>query len=116
MKSKHKRMKQKRAELAILITRKAFPKYNTYVTASCVVNALHPMMVANQAKFIAAFTKRVSAPLLHLTDDAVQSKKYVISFLRRLAHYYGNFLASKRKSIVVNGRTMSQYSYALVKV
>ena len=109
-------MKQKRAELAILITRKAFPKYNTYVTASSIVQALHPMLVSNRQKFIAAFTKRVSAPLLHLTEDAVQSKRHVISFLRRLAHYYGNFLASKRKSIVVEGHTMSQYSYALVKV
>ena len=116
MKSKHKKLKQKRAELAILITRKAFRKYNTYVTASCVVNALHPMLVANRDKFIAAFTLRVAAPLHKLTDDAEQSKRHVISFVRRLAHYYGNFLASKRKSIVVNGKTISQYLYALVKV
>ncbi len=116
MKTKHKKLKQKRAELAMLITRKAFKSYNTYETASCVVNALHPMLVANQDKFIAAFTLRVAEPLHKLTDDAEQSKRYVISFLRRLAHYYGNFLASKRKSIVVNGKTISQYSYALVKV
>ena len=69
MKSKHKKLKQKRAELAMLITRKAFRKYNTYVTASCVVNALHPMLVANRDKFIAAFTLRVAAPLHKLTDD-----------------------------------------------
>jgi hypothetical protein len=116
MKSKHKKLKQKRAELAILITRKAFKTYNTYVTASCIVQNLHPMLVANRDKFIAAFTLRVAAPLHNLTDDAEQSKRHVISFLRRLAHYYGNFLASKRKSIVVNGKTISQYSYALVKV
>ena len=116
MKSKHKKLKQKRAELAMLITRKAFRKYNTYVTASCVVQNLHPLLVANQQKFIAAFTKRVSAPLHNLTDGADESKRHVISFLRRLAHYYGNFLASKRKSIVVEGSTISQYSYALVKV
>ena len=116
MKSKHKKLKQKRAELAILITRKAFRKYNTYVTASCVVNALHLMLVTNREKFIAAFTLRVAAPLHKLTGDVDESKRHVISFLRRLAHYYGNFLASKRKSIVVNGKTISQYSYALVKV
>ena len=116
MKSKHKKLKQKRAELAMLITRKAFRKYNIYVTASCVVQNLHPILVANRDKFIAAFTLRVAAPLHKLTDDADESKRHVISFLRRLAHYYGNFLASKRKSIVVNGKTISQYSYALVKV
>ena len=116
MKSKHKKLKQKRAELAMLITRKAFRKYNIYVTASCIVNALHPMLVANRDKFIAAFTLRVAAPLHKLTDDAEQSKRHVISFVRRLARYYGNFLASRRKSIVVNGKTISQYSYALVKV
>ena len=116
MKSKHKKLKQKRAELAMLITRKVFRKYNSYVTASCVVNALHPMLINNREKFIAAFTKRVSEPLHKLTDDAEQSKRNVISFLRRLAHYNGNFLDSRRKSIVVNGKTVSQYSYALVKV
>ena len=116
MKSKHKKLKRKRAELAMLITRKAFRKYNTYVTASCVVNALHPMLINNRDKFIAAFTLRVAAPLHKLTDDADESKRHVISFVRRLAHYYGNFLASRRKSIVVNGKTISQYSYALVKV
>ena len=73
MKSKHKKLKQKRAELAILITRKAFKTYNAYVTASCIVNALYPMMVANRDKFIAAFTKRVSAPLYHLTDDGYET-------------------------------------------
>ena len=116
MKSKAKKVKQKRAELAMLITRKAFKSYNTYVTAFSIVEHLHPMLVANREKFIAAFTLRVAAPLHKLTDDAEQSKRHVISFLRRLAHYYGNYLARKRKSIVVNGKTVSQYSYALVKV
>ena len=63
MKSKHKKLKQKRAELAIIITRKVFRKYKTYVTASCIVNALHPMLINNREKFIAAFTKRVSEPV-----------------------------------------------------
>ena len=116
MKSKAKKLKQKRAELAMLITRKAFKSYNTYVTASSIVEHLHPMLVANREKFIAAFTLRVAAPLHKLTDDADESKRHVISFVRRLAHYYGNYLAQKRKSIVVNGKTVSQYSYALVKV
>ena len=100
----------------MLITRKVFRKYNTYVSASCVVNALHPMLVANRESFIAAFTLRVSAPLHKLTDDADESKRHVISFVRRLAGYYGNFVASRRKSTVVNGKTVSPYSYALVKV
>jgi hypothetical protein len=114
MKSKQKKLKQR--ELAMLITRKAFKSYNTFVTASSIVQHLHPMLINNRDKFIAAFTKRVSAPLRNLTLDAEQSKRHVISFLRRLAHYYGNYLARKRKSIVVNGKTISQYSYALVKV
>ena len=101
MKSKAKKVKQKRAELAMLITRKAFKSYNTYVTASSIVEHLHPMLVANREKFIAAFTLRVSAPLHKLTDDADESKRHVISFVRRLAGYYGNLcsLAGKREKI-----------------
>ena len=115
MKAKKAKVKKKRAELAILITRKIFPKYNTYVPADFIVEKLHPMITANKDKLIDTFTKRVASPLHKITDDKIKSKPYVISYLRRLAFYYNNFLASKRKSVIINGRTTSIYYYALVK-
>ena len=76
------------------------------------------MLVANRDKFIAAFTLRVAEPLPKLTDDADQSKRNVISFVRRLAHYNGNFLDSRRKSahrflascVLINTRELSYFN------
>ena len=113
---KRRRIQKRRAELAVLITRKVFPKYKHYVSASTIVQKLHPMLLANRPKFTAAFTKRVAAPLHRITDDAGQSKRHVISFLRRLASYYGNTLTYRTKSVVVNGCSATQYEYALIKV
>jgi len=113
---KRRRIQKQRAKMTILITRKVFPKYKTYVSAATIVQKLHPMLVSNKDKFIGVFTKRVAAPLNKINEDPAQSKRYVISFLRRLACYYGNFLASRRKSVVVNGRTTTQYEYALIRV
>ena len=74
------------------------------------------MLVANREKFIAAFTLRVAAPLHKLTDDADESKRHVISFLRRLAHYYGNFLASRGNQSLSTAEQSLNIPYALVQV
>ena len=116
MKTKSKALKKQRAELAIVISRRCFPKYNEFVKADEIVNNVHGLLLDNKDKFLAAFTKRVRMPLYHICDDRKISKKYCISFLRRLSSYYGSVFVSKRRSAIVNGRPTSVYEYALVRV
>ena len=116
MKTKSKALKKQRAELAIIISRRCFPKYNEFVPADKIVANVHDLLLNNKDKFLAAFTKRVRAPLYKITDDRQSSKRHCISFLRRLSSYYGNVLVSKRRSAIVNGRPTSVYEYALVRV
>ena len=113
---KSKALKKTRAELAVLISRRCFPKYNEFVPADKIVANVHDLLLNNKDKFLAAFTARVRAPLTKITDDRQSSKRHCISFLRRLSSYYGSVLVSKRRSAVVNGRTKSIYEYALVRV
>lgn len=113
---KSKALKKTRAELAVLISRRCFPKYNEFVPADKIVANVHDLLLNNKDKFLAAFTARVRAPLTKITDDRQRSKRHCISFLRRLSSYYGSVLVSKRRSAVVNGRTTSVYEYALVRV
>ena len=113
---KSKALKKTRAELAVLISRRCFPKYNEFVPADKIVANVHDLLLNNKDKFLAAFTKRVRAPLYKITDDRQSSKRHCISFLRRLSSYYGSVLVSKRRSAVVHGRTKSIYEYALVRV
>ena len=113
---KSKALKKTRAELAVLISRRCFPKYNEFVPADKIVANVHDLLLHNKDKFLAAFTKRVRAPLTKITDYRQSSKRHCISFLRRLSSYYGSVLVSKRKSTVVHGRTKSIYEYALVRV
>ena len=112
---KSKALKKTRAELAVLISRRCFPKYNEFVPADKIVANVHDLLLNNKDKFLAAFTARVRAPLYKITDRQ-SSKRHCISFLRRLSSYYGSVLVSKRKSAVVHGRTTSVYEYALVRV
>ena len=113
---KSKALKKTRAELAVLISRRCFPKYNEFVPADKIVANVHDLLLNNKDKFLAAFTARVRAPLTKITDDRQSSKRHCISFLRRLSSYYGSVLVSKRKSAVVHGRNKSIYEYALVRV
>ena len=113
---KSKALKKTRAELAVLISRRCFPKYNEFVPADKIVANVHDLLLNNKDKFLAAFTARVRAPLTKITDDRQRSKRHCISFLRRLSSYYGSVLVSKRKSAVVHGRNKSIYEYALVRV
>ena len=113
---KSRALKKTRGELASIISRRCFPKYNEYVPADKIVANVHPLLLHNRDKFLAAFTKRVRAPLYKITDERLASKRHCISFLRRLSSYYGNALVSKRKSVIVNGRARSVYEYALVRV
>ena len=106
---KSKALKKTRAELAIIITRRAFKKYAEYVPADDIVDRVWPLLLHNRDKFIAAFTKRVRAPLYKITENRLSSKRHIFSFLRRLSSYYGNVLVSKRKSTVVNGKRKSVY-------
>ena len=110
-----KNIQQKRASLARFITRKAFPKYKCYIEAATIVRHIHPILVHNRGKF-EIFTKRVKEPLFKITRDRAQSRRACISFIRRLAQYYGNCIVMKRKSAVVDGKAVSVYLYALVKV
>ena len=116
MKTKSKALKTQRAELAIIISRRCFPKYNEFVKADEIVANVHPLLLHNRDKFLAAFTKRVRAPLYKITDDRQSSKRHCISFLRRLSSYYGSVLVSKRRSAIVNGRPVSVYEYALLRL
>ena len=113
---KSRALKKTRAELAVLISRRCFPKYNEFVPADKIVANVHDLLLNNKDKFLAAFTKRVRAPLYKITDDRQRSKRHCISFLRRLSSYYGSVLVSKQRSALVHGRTKSIYEYALVRV
>ena len=115
MKTKSKALKKQRAELAIIISRRCFPKYNEFVKADEIVANVHDLLLNNKDKFLAAFTARVRAPLYKITDRQ-SSKRHCISFLRRLSSYYGNVLVSKRRSAIVNGRPVSVYEYALLRI
>ena len=105
-----------RRKLAVLITRRAFSKYATFVEANQIVANVYPLLFDNRHKFKSIFTTRVRAPLLKLTENAQESKRHVISFLRRLATYYQNALVQRRKSVIIDGRPVSVYSYALIKI
>ena len=113
---KSRALKKTRAELAVLISRRCFPKYNEFVGADEIVNNVHPLLLHNRDKFLGAFTKRVRMPLYNICEDRKISKRHCISFLRRLSSYYGNALVSKRKCVIVNGRARSVYEYALIRV
>jgi len=116
MKTKSKALKTQRAELAIIISRRCFPKYNEFVKADEIVANVHSLLLDNKDKFLAAFTARVRATLYKVTPDRQSSKRHIISLLRRLSSYYGNVLVSKRRSTVYNGRAISVYEYALLRV
>ena len=81
---KSRALKKTRAELAVLISRRCFPKYNEFVPADKIVANVHDLLLNNKDKFLAAFTARVRAPLYKITDDRQSSKRHCISFLRRI--------------------------------
>ena len=110
-----KDIKKKRAQLAVLLSRKVWKKYNDYVRADDIVKRIHGRLYNNRDMLAGVFTKHVRTPLLKITEDGGESKKYVISFFRRLSAYYGNSMIQKKKSVARNGRVGTEYSYALVK-
>jgi hypothetical protein len=112
---KAKKLK-KRDSLIVFISCKAFPRYKIFVEADVLVNRIHSYLLNNKDMFATHFTARVSQPLMKITEDREKSKKYVISFLRRLASWAGNVLVCRRKSRLVDKRMVSVYSYCLVKV
>ena len=110
-------LRNKRADLAKFLMRKAgFKTYHVFVSAETIVHNLYPLLWRQRAKFMATFTKRVGHPLAKLSSCQQASKRHVISFVRRLSHYYLNGLIMKRQSVVVENRVTSKYFYAVVKV
>lgn len=107
--------KSKKQRLAIWFTRKCFPKYKTFIHADDIVSKVHLILLHNKDKF-EVYTKYVVQPLQNITEDLPSSKRYIISFIRRLVQYYGNAMIRKRKSIIVDGKNKSLYMYCIVKV
>jgi hypothetical protein len=86
-----------------------------FVDADTIVHNIHLTLLYNKDNFSQKFTKRISQPLLKITASAPQSKRYVISFLRRLVKAFGAVLVTKRQSVKMDGRPASKYSYYLVR-
>ena len=116
MKRERKKLLKKRRELSVLICRKAFKKYKQFEKADDINNNLYGLLNANKAILFSTFPKHETSMLHKISDNKEGSKKYVISFLRRLCRYNNNHLISKRKTISVNGRLKSLYLYAIIRV
>ena len=115
--TKKKDIKKKRDSLSMLVCRKVFKRgYKTFVPASFIVDALHPLFLHNRQLFLDTFCKREAEPLHKITADVHKSKRHVISMLRRIAKYNHNYLVQQRKTVYINGKAKSQYLYALVKL
>ena len=86
--TKKKDIKKKRDSLSMLVCRKVFKRgYKTFVPASFIVDALHPLFLHNRQLFLDTFCKREAEPLHKITAD-VQTMSYMYDKLLFLKPSY----------------------------
>ena len=106
----------KKQQIAKFIFRKAFKSYNDWVRAEDIVKRVHYILANNQNTLRDLFAKRTCRPLVKITQDPIQSKRHIISFLRSLAKDFKNRIVWKKKSVVLDMQIISVYHYRMVMV
>ena len=110
------KIRKQRIFHAELLLQQAFEYYNVYISTEDILAHIADNIYSNKDKYTNIYSNRTIQPLLNLCGEPKADRRFIICFLRRLCRLVDHALLIKRKSIILNNKPASLYSYAIVKV